>query len=408
MDQAIAIGFAVPAISIGMCAIFACFWYYNREDRAAPLFAAAFTMCALGFFLNHFVLAKETMANAILHNSCYALGLYFLSDGLHRSFDRRTPYEALAALGILSVVLAGIIQLNALGLAVRIITINMIHGGMLIVSAWTLRTVWKKSWTGTAVLCALALCILNLMLVSPTTLFGRTVGDATYFQSAYWYVMNLLSILSILSMGGALISVCVMERLDALRDHADNDFLTGLKSRRAFETAASHYCEVRSGDYAASVVLIDLDYFKLINDKYGHAAGDAVIRAVGYLLCHQTRTSDMCGRMGGEEFCLVLPGTDLDGARTLSERLRKRLSELNVPGLPNDITVTASFGIAELGRDDLFEDIYPVADAALYAAKSSGRDKVVVASAPRDRGRPVKRQRIDATALSDRPARLAS
>ena len=103
MDQAIAIGFAVPAISIGMCAIFACFWYYNREDRAAPLFAAAFTMCALGFFLNHFVLAKETMANAILHNSCYALGLYFLSDGLHRSFDRRTPYEALAALGILSV-----------------------------------------------------------------------------------------------------------------------------------------------------------------------------------------------------------------------------------------------------------------------------------------------------------------
>ena len=155
-------------------------------------------------------------------------------------------------------------------------------------------------------------------------------------------------------------------------------------------------------------MLIDLDYFKLINDKYGHAAGDAVIRAVGDLLCRQTRTSDMCGRMGGEEFCLVLPGTDLDGARTLSERLRKRLSELNVPGLPNDITVTASFGIAELGRDDLFEDIYPVADAALYAAKSSGRDKVVVASAPRDRGRPVKRQRIDAMALSDRPARLAS
>ncbi|RIJ21614.1 GGDEF domain-containing protein [Henriciella barbarensis] len=409
MDQAIAIGFTVPAIATAMCAIFLCFWHYNREDRAALVFAAAFVMCAVGFLLNHFILAKESVANAIGHNACYAAGLYLLGDGIHRAFEKQPPRLALITLGAFSVIAAGIIQLSFVGLSVRIITINFVHGLMLMVTAWSLRDIWNRSWTGTAVLAALALCIINFILVSPITVTGNTIRDETFFQSAYWQIINLISIFSVLGMGGALVSVCVMQRLDALRDDAESDFLTGLKSRRAFEQAARHYCEARSGDYAASVIIIDLDHFKNVNDAYGHAVGDKVIRGVGALLSAKTRMSDMAGRMGGEEFCLVLPGTDMSGAKTLGERLRRAISELPMEGVPEGLKVTASFGVAELGRDMLFEDVYPIADAALYAAKSLGRNRVECAELPSAIGKPVHRKKLKSVPAQDpNGQRLAS
>lgn len=409
MDQAIAIGFTVPAIATAMCAIFLCFWHYNREDRAALVFAAAFVMCAVGFLLNHFILAKESIANAVLHNACYAAGLYLLSDGIHRAFEKQTPRIALLSIGIFSVIAAGVIQLSFVGLSVRIITINFVHGLMLIITAWSLRGIWNRSWTGTAVLAAMALCIINFILVSPITVMGNTIRDDTFFQSAYWQIINLISIFSVLSMGGALVSVCVMQRLEALRDDAESDFLTGLKSRRAFEQAARHYCEARSGDYAASVMIIDLDHFKHVNDVYGHAVGDMVIRGVGALLSSKTRMSDMAGRMGGEEFCLVLPGTSMAGARTLGERLRVAISQLPLENTPEELRITASFGVAELGRDMLFEDAYPIADAALYAAKSLGRNRVECAELPADTGKPVRRKKLESVPASDTGAqRLAS
>ena len=117
----------------------------------------------------------------------------------------------------------------------------------------------------------------------------------------------------------------------------------------------------------------------------------------------------MAGRMGGEEFCLVLPGTSMAGARTLGERLRVAISQLPLENTPEELRITASFGVAELGRDMLFEDAYPIADAALYAAKSLGRNRVECAELPTDTGKPVRRKKLESVPASDTGAqRLAS
>lgn len=399
MDQAAVIGLTVPVVAGCMCAIFLSFWYYNREDRSALRFAAAFLLCVIGFSANHFFLDKDTLANAIFHNACYSGGLYLLLDGIHRAFSRKTPSGILGTIAVVSVIAATIIQLSPADLSQRVLWINTLQGCMLVVASASLWGIWRNNWTGTATYSALILCTINMMAVAPYNIINSFASQESFFQTAYWGTMTTVTTLSVLAMGGALVAVCVMQRLADLREDADHDYLTGLKTRRAFEEAARYYCDARSGDVAATLIIIDIDHFKTINDEYGHVAGDQVIGRIGAFLNAQTRSSDVAGRMGGEEFCLLLPGTDTAGARQLAARLREKLSYLTFDALPETQRVTASFGIAEFGRRTAFADAYPMADAALYSAKTRGRDRIVCAPSPEDAGRPIRRERF--TALPD-------
>jgi diguanylate cyclase (GGDEF)-like protein len=131
-------------------------------------------------------------------------------------------------------------------------------------------------------------------------------------------------------------------------------------------------------------MIVDLDHFKAINDTRGHPAGDQVLRQFADLLRRQSRRQDLVGRLGGEEFCMILPETSLGAARDVAERLvaECRRMELVVDGRPLRITVSA--GVTEADPDDRdFSMILRRADAALYAAKQSGRDRVETLPAQR-------------------------
>ncbi|WP_139792303.1 GGDEF domain-containing protein [Henriciella litoralis] len=397
MSQAAIIGLSIPAIAGCMSAIFLSFWYYNRKDQAALSFAAAFLMCVIGFTLNHYVLEKGSLANAALNNGAYAIGITLLVHGACLAFQRRTPWATMGALGVSSVVCALAIQQMSGDLGLRILVLNMIHGSMLTIGTLRLWGISRHSWSGTAVLSAYSLCIVNFTVISTATVYGRLITADTFFASAYWLTMTMLSTLSVIAVGGALISVCVMQRLRAVRDDADHDFLTGLKTRRAFEDSVERFCDGRNGDTAATLILVDLDHFKRINDRLGHTAGDEVIRSFGNFLTRQTRRADIAGRVGGEEFCLLLPGTGTSGARRLAARLRNALTTLEVSALPEGEKITASFGIAEFGRVTSFSEVYSTADCALYAAKARGRDRIVCAEPPADAGTPLSRQRFAST-----------
>ncbi|QHI98905.1 MEKHLA domain-containing protein [Xylophilus rhododendri] len=166
----------------------------------------------------------------------------------------------------------------------------------------------------------------------------------------------------------------------ALRRAAATDDLTGLAGRGHFMRMASQeLTEALVHGRPMALVMLDVDHFKRINDRYGHAAGDGVLREVARLCEEVTRAQDLAGRIGGEEFCLLLPDADIEAAMTLAERLRATLARhpLEVGG--ETLTLSASLGVAQARAGDSISLLLARADAALYVAKRSGRNRVSAA-----------------------------
>jgi len=177
----------------------------------------------------------------------------------------------------------------------------------------------------------------------------------------------------------------VFADLARLTNQAQTDGLTNLANRRALDERLDDEVDhaKRLGTNVAFVIA-DIDNFKSINDSYGHQAGDEVLRRVARTFAEAVRELDLPGRYGGEEIALVLPGTNLTGARALAEKIRRSLEELpftTPEGIP--FQVTASFGAACFPAQSSVEALVAAADAALYEAKRTGKNRVVTATAKR-------------------------
>jgi two-component system, cell cycle response regulator len=168
--------------------------------------------------------------------------------------------------------------------------------------------------------------------------------------------------------------------MDEQKRLATIDALTSLKNRRSFvEQARIEISRCQRYSLPLSLILLDVDHFKSINDTRGHAAGDQVLTALGNLLGRQLRTCDVAARWGGEEFVILLPNTDGAGALVLAERLRVAIERLQIQYEGVAIPVTASLGIAEFDAGEALEGLVDRADRAMYAAKIGGRNRVMAA-----------------------------
>lgn len=164
---------------------------------------------------------------------------------------------------------------------------------------------------------------------------------------------------------------------------AHTDELTGLSNRRHWFEHLGHELE-RSKRYSAplSVIMLDIDHFKAINDRFGHAAGDRVLSNIGRLLHQQMRGSDLAGRYGGEELCVMLPNTSAEGAFAAANHLRNRIAELTHQVGEHVLTITASLGVAAAPEHSDYDvtALLQAADLALYRAKEEGRNRVALAA----------------------------
>lgn len=168
------------------------------------------------------------------------------------------------------------------------------------------------------------------------------------------------------------------DALEQVREMAIRDELTGLFNRRhILEILQQQKAIADSGDYAFCVCYLDLDHFKAINDTYGHGVGDQVLRRFSKLMMESLRDADYCGRLGGEEFVLVLSNTEIEAAWQVCDRLRQRLQSTSFRDLAPSLTVTVSTGIAQFALGSGIDETLGRADSCLYQAKSEGRNRVI-------------------------------
>lgn len=213
-------------------------------------------------------------------------------------------------------------------------------------------------------------------LVIPLTSGGQSFGRLSLTGPAF----DAASRETAASLAGQAAIALENARLHAMVERqALVDGLTGLANRRRSEEML-HLEHSRADRLGAPLafVLADVDRFKKINDKHGHPEGDGVLREIANLLAETVREIDVAGRWGGEEFAIILPGTDLAGGAQLAERMRVALEESQVTAEDGSvIPVTASFGVASFPENRTEADLVAAADAALYQAKRSGRNRVV-------------------------------
>jgi diguanylate cyclase (GGDEF)-like protein len=234
------------------------------------------------------------------------------------------------------------------------------------------------------------LLLAGLYLTSNAIMFatGRRVADPVT-TNMIWAAVLLASI-----MGAAVASHCSRLRrqqfaarmeLERVRDElavmATVDGLTGVLNRRRFlEIAADELVRAHRYNRPLSIIAVDLDHFKDVNDRFGHATGDDVLATLARALQEQTRQQDVVGRIGGEEFAMILPETSIETTRDLAERIRAHVGAVKLAAGSVPLTVTASLGVAEVRPSDrAAEDALRRADEALYRAKRLGRDRVEIA-----------------------------
>ncbi|MGM0554649.1 MAG: diguanylate cyclase [Pseudomonadota bacterium] len=161
------------------------------------------------------------------------------------------------------------------------------------------------------------------------------------------------------------------------QEAAHTDPLTGLANRQRLFERAQHEAErAHRHQHPLALLAIDFDYFKRLNDQYGHAGGDEALRRITPACAKILRDSDLMARTGGEEFAILLPETDLDGALDLSRRLLETVREVRLPDFAPDVRLTVSIGCATLRAEESFDGLMRRADEALYQAKANGRDQV--------------------------------
>lgn len=177
--------------------------------------------------------------------------------------------------------------------------------------------------------------------------------------------------------------------LEEIQDLAIRDVLTGLVNRRhLFDVLTQEINRCTRATNTFSLCILDIDFFKQVNDKYGHSAGDEVLTTLASTVSENLRNMDCFGRYGGEEFLLILPLAPLDAAMTKAERVRCQIEAIRFPSIADNFGVTVSIGIAEYQCGESPDDAISRADAALYQAKAQGRNRIVASTLTREDGGP--------------------
>ncbi len=362
---------------IGVCfsAVFAIVSIYSRWRAVALLFSA-------GLFIASLTMPAELGVAYSAYPGLWAIavygtvlaGLVLLNRGVAILYDR--PFSVWADVATFAAGMAAFLVVKDIPRSWWVYGFAYQTPYALITFAAAINVLLSERRTTMDRALGIVLAISGLHFLLKATLSsilgpGATASD--YISTSYAAVSQSITAVLIVAVGLMLLAVLTLDIMAVERRHAEHDSLSGLSNRRGFEKAAQNAIR-RSGQSQHALILCDLDHFKSINDTYGHHAGDMVIHSFATMVSAQAGPDAIVGRIGGEEFAVLLPGTSQATAASVAETLRAGACRMTIPGLQG--VVTASFGVAAIPSNGDLSAALRRADSALYDAKRGGRDRV--------------------------------
>ncbi|MER9437873.1 GGDEF domain-containing protein [Mesorhizobium sp. M0618] len=379
MDTGLLIALLNPTIALALGAAFLVLWSYQRHRPYLAVLAISYSLSAAGFLLQYFTLPIGMPLTKLTSNICFTIAACCLSGAVIHRYGRKVPSVGIAVLAGGGLASLCWFLFVAPDLTWRILAMNFAFGGISLLVAAELRPVRNNGPTEKI--------LFVLSLLSGVNFFVRTLAVVIahgpfasydgFYGSSYWTTALLSHALLSLLIALCLFSAAALDVLKALKTETYTDPLSGLLNRRGFEERGMlllQHCA--SARFPVALVLADLDHFKALNDVHGHGAGDRVIADFAAKLRSAAGARGVAGRIGGEEFAVLLPLSDLAAARLFAEAVRTVYSAGHVDGLPQGTKVTASFGVAARSGGEALEPLMRRADDALYKAKKNGRDSV--------------------------------
>lgn len=380
MNNVDILGFLGPLVPLLFAGTFCVFWLGQRNAPHILLTGCAFAIFSISLFLRQYVFDTPDFIMVTTTGSLDALALIMFAYAMSLRLDIETPITLLIATAFTGIFAGGVASIAVEDIGLRFVIISSTFGMLMLIAALNmLRAPAQTRVNITIVFILVSGSIISIgspLLAWKLDYFGTL---ETFKTATYWSILNFSIALMSIILSMALVVAFANDLVSKIKNLSDLDVLTGVKTRRAFEMdAKAIFAQHARSNLPVSLIVTDLDHFKAINDQFGHFAGDRVLAALGNLMTNALRTTDIIGRMGGEEFCIILWNTSEDGAVFVAEGLRSRFENTKIPSLPDSQHVTASFGVIEVGERESFASAFERADKSMYFAKQTGRNRVCV------------------------------
>jgi diguanylate cyclase (GGDEF)-like protein len=359
-------------------AFFAVWMFMGRSRRYLLTIGAGFLFFGVGILYHLTFWTLNVSYKPLISATLFSSAALSLSSGiLSRSHIRRPLYiTALWFIAILcSVAYFSLVEPD---LIARSYIINFGLGGIFLQMMWYVRSLRHGEAIDRALFWLLFFATAQFFLRTILTIHSITdsVTTSTFGRSTYWIWIQISSSVIGASLAFGLLTVIASDIIMNLRRERDSDVLTGLLNRRGLGNKIPTIL-AKSQNSDVSIVVCDVDFFKRINDTYGHATGDAVLRNTANVIASAIGPDDFAARVGGEEFVIVLCGKSVSDAYAFTEQLRKTIQAIRFEDISLVRSITCSFGIAQFqGHEDFWRAV-DRADKILYAAKKAGRNQTL-------------------------------
>jgi diguanylate cyclase (GGDEF)-like protein len=351
----------------------------NRGARGARWLAAGYGMgiiyVALEFLLTRQVDPTPVGIGIFL---VFLIALSFALVGIAHHYRAQPPWGAMAAIWVLTILAVPVIFSMTYGSTLRLMFYQLPYFAMQFLIGLV---IWRSGRRQALDVLLIGLQVIAAVIYVAKPFIAAAVGTASapqgYMATTYAAISQSGSVVTLMAIALVMLLVIMRDTTAEMVARSETDPLSSVLNRRGFE----HHAELAlmRGEGAAVLIAADLDDFKNINDSFGHAAGDGVIAHFAAMLVEAAPAEAIVGRVGGEEFAVLLPDALLSDGRLYAETVRAAFAAARLPVLGVDRSFTASFGVAQRTSDNSLFELSRRADAALYRAKAGGRNQVRVA-----------------------------